>query len=136
MPAFSPDGRWLAYVSDESGEEEVYVQPFPGPGAKSRISTNGGLEPVWARSGRELFFRHRDQIMVTEINTQPAFNSTRPKVLFAGSFAQSPSRYNYDVSRDGQRFVMLNAGEDERTPTQINVLLNWFEELKQKVPIH
>jgi len=74
-------------------------------------------------------------MMVVEINTLPAFNATRPRVLFAGTFAQSPGRYNHDVSPDGQRFVMLNAGEDERTATQINVLLNWLEELKQRVPV-
>src|SRR5262245_27140393 len=132
-PPFSPDGHWLAYVSDESGEEQVYMQPFPGPGAKYRLSINGAIEPVWARSGRELFYRYRDQMMVVEINTQPTFNAAGPKVVFAGSFAQSPGRYNYDVSPDGQRFVMLN--EDERSPTQIHVLTNWFNELLQRVPL-
>jgi eukaryotic-like serine/threonine-protein kinase len=134
-PAFSPDGHWLAYTSDESGQPEIYVQPFPGPGAKYPISTNGGTEPVWARSGRELFFRNRDQMMVVQVATQPTFNPSKPRLLFARSFAQSASRVNYDVSPDGERFVVVNAGEGEDALNHINVLLNWFEEFKQRVPV-
>jgi serine/threonine-protein kinase len=135
VPAFSPDGGWLAYVSDESGQQEVYVQPYPGPGGKYRISTSGGTEPVWARSGRELFFRNRDQMMVVQLNTQPTFNASRPSLLFARPFRQTANRTDYDVSPDGKRFVMVDAGLQEETPTRINVLLNWFDELKQRVPV-
>jgi Tol biopolymer transport system component len=133
-PAFSPDGHWLAYVSDESGRYEVYVQPFPGPGEKYPISTNGGIQPVWARSGRELFFRNGDEMMVAEVRPQPVFTAARPKLLFSGLFARSDGRVDYDVSPDGEQFVMLNAGEQERPATEISVLLNWFEELKARVP--
>ena len=76
MPAFSPDGAWLAYVSDESGRSEVYVQPFPGPGAKYPVSTDGGTEPVWAPGGRELFLRNGDEMLVVEISSQPTFSAT------------------------------------------------------------
>jgi serine/threonine protein kinase/Tol biopolymer transport system component len=135
---FSPDGRWLAYVSDESGRYEIYVQPYPGPGGKWQISTEGGTEPVWNQNGRELFYRSGDKMMAAEITTQPRFFAGKPKVLFAGQYQPSPNPVanpNYDVSPDGQRFLMLKPSESaEAAPTQINVVLNWFEELKRRVP--
>ena len=135
-PRFSPDGRWLAYISDESGRVEIYVQPYPGPGSKWQISTEGGTEPVWNPNGRELFYRSGDKMMAVEIATQPGFSAGKPKVLFEGQYVPTPSTFpNYDVSPDGQRFLMFKPSEQEQAaPTQINVVLNWFEELKQKVP--
>jgi Tol biopolymer transport system component len=135
-PRFSPDGRWLAYVSDESGRYEVYVQPYPGPGGKWQISTEGGTEPVWNRNGRELFYRSGDKMMAVDIASQPSFTAGKPRVLFQGQYLPTPATFpNYDVSPDGQRFLMLKPSEQEQAaPTQINVVLNWFEELKQKVP--
>jgi Tol biopolymer transport system component len=135
MPAFSPDGRWLAYVSDESGRPEVYVQPFPGPGAKYLISNGGGTEPVWARNGRELFYRSDDRMMAVSVSAQLSFTGASPKLLFAGAFVRTPGYSNYDVSPDGQHFLMLKESEQaQAAPTQINVVLNWFEELKRRVP--
>jgi eukaryotic-like serine/threonine-protein kinase len=133
-PGFSPDGRWLAYISDESGRYEVYVLPYPGPGGKWQISTEGGTEPVWNRNGRELFYRNGDKMMAVDITTQPGFAAGKPRMLFEGRYELSPVQSaNYDVSPDGQRFLMLKPTE-QAAPTQINVVLNWFEELKQKVP--
>ncbi len=137
-PQFSPDGHWLAYVSDESGRKEIYVQPYPGPGGKWQISTEGGVEPLWNRNGRELFYRSGKKMMAVEIATKPGFSPGTPKVLFEGPYQLLPtiSTPNYDVSPDGQRFLMLKPVEStEAAPTQINVVLNWFEELKQKVPV-
>ena len=136
VPRFSPDGRWLAYVSDESGRYEVYVRPFPGPGGKWPISTEGGTEPVWNPKGRELFYRSGDKMMAVDIATQPSFSAGKPKVLFEGHYQPTPLTLpNYDVSPDGQRFLMLKPIEaGEGAPTQINVVLNWFEELKRRVP--
>jgi serine/threonine-protein kinase len=135
---FSPDGRWLAYASDESGRFEIYLQPYPGPGGKWQISTEGGTEPAWNPNGRELFYRSGDKMMAVEITTQPSLSAGKPKVLFAGQYQPSLNpvpNANYDVSPDGQRFLMLKPSESaEAAPTQINVVLNWFEELKQKVP--
>jgi eukaryotic-like serine/threonine-protein kinase len=135
---FSPDGRWLAYASNESGRFEIYVQPYPGPGGKWQISTEGGTEPTWNPNGRELFYRSGDKMMAVEIARQPSLSAGRPKVLFAGQYQPSPNpvpNANYDVSPDGQRFLMLKPSAQEQVaPTQINVVLNWFEELKQKVP--
>ncbi len=135
-PQFSPDGRWLAYISDESGRYETYVQPYPGPGGKWQISTEGGTEPVWNPNGRELFYRSGDKMMAVEITTQPSFIPGKPKVLFEGQYLPTPATFpNYDVAPDGQRFLMLKPNEPEAAaPTQINVVLNWFEELKRRVP--
>ncbi len=135
-PRFSPDRRWLAYISDESGHREIYAQPYPGPGGKWQISTEGGTEPVWNPNGRELFYRSGDKMMAVEITEQPSFSVGRPKVLFEGPYQPTPATFpNYDVTPDGQRFLMLKPSEAaEVAPTQINVVLNWFEELKQKVP--
>jgi eukaryotic-like serine/threonine-protein kinase len=136
VPRFSPDRRWLAYVSDESGRWEIYVQPFPGPGGKWQISTDGGTEPTWNPNGRELFYRTGDKMMAVDITTQPGFAAGKPRMLFEGHYVPTPgTNSNYDVSADGQRFLMLKASESVGSaPTQINVVLNWFEELKQKVP--
>ena len=132
MAAFSPDGHWLAYVSDESGRAEVYARPFPGPGQKVQVSTDGGTDPVWARNG-ELFYRNGNKMMAVEIRTQPAFEASQPQPLFEGQYHSSVSRANYDVTADGQRLLMLKSKDP--APTQINVVLNWFEELKRKVPV-
>jgi Tol biopolymer transport system component len=135
-PRFSPDGRWLAYISDESGRREIYVQPYPGQGGKWQISTEGGNEPVWNRNGRELFYRSGNKMMAVDIATQPGLAVGKPHMLFEGPYVPTPTTSpNYDVSPDGQRFLMLKPIEQAgAAPTQINVVLNWFEELKQKVP--
>jgi eukaryotic-like serine/threonine-protein kinase len=114
------------------------VQPYPGPGGKWQISTDGGGEPLWNPNGRELFYRSGNKMIAVEITTQPSISVGKPKVLFTGQYQQSPNpipNANYDVSPDGQRFLMLKpGGQEQEGPTQINVVLNWFEELKQKVP--
>jgi Tol biopolymer transport system component len=137
-PRFSPDGRWLAYVSNESGRFEIYVQPYPGPGGKWQISTEGGTEPVWNPNGRELFYRSGDKMMGAGITTQPSFTVGKPRILFEGKYVLNPPPNTfpyYDVSPDGQRFLMLKPPEQaQAAPTQINVVLNWFEELKRRVP--
>jgi serine/threonine protein kinase len=136
VPRFSPDGRWLTYISNESGRFEIYVQSYPGPGGKWQISTEGGTEPAWNRNGRELFYRSGDKMMAVEITTQPNFSAGKPRMLFEGQYEPSPATTpNYDVSPDGQRFLMLKPSESTvAAPTQINVVLNWFEELKRRVP--
>jgi eukaryotic-like serine/threonine-protein kinase len=106
---------------------------YPGPGGKWQISTEGGTEPAWNRNGRELFYRSGDKMMAVDIATQPSFAAGKPRVLFAGRYEPTPATFpNYDVSPDGQRFLMLKPGE--AAPTQINVVLNLFEELKRRVP--
>src|SRR6267143_1373101 len=136
VPRFSPDGRWLTYVSNESGRYEIYVQPYPGPGGKWQISTEGGTEPTWNPNGSELFYRSGNKMMAVETTTRPSFTASKPRVLFEGRYEPSPATTpNYDVSPDGQRFLMLKPNQQEASaPTQINVVLNWFEELKRRVP--
>ena len=135
-PRFSPDGRWIAYVSDESGSPEIYVQPYPGPGGKWQISTSGGVEPLWNPNGRELFYRNGNQVMAVPITTAPAFTPGKPVVLFEGNYLSSPfpaTGVTYDTV-DGQRFLMVKEWEDPTAVTQINVVVNWFEELRRLVP--
>ncbi|HKF58523.1 MAG TPA: hypothetical protein VKJ45_23990, partial [Blastocatellia bacterium] len=135
-PIFSPDGRWLAYLSDETGRQEIYVRPFPGPGGKMQISTEGGTEPMWARNGRELFYRNGDKMMVTAVETTPVFTAAKPRLLFEGHYETGFSAFerNYDLSSDGQRFLMIKPGEQESAATQLNVVLNWSDELRRLVP--
>jgi Tol biopolymer transport system component len=134
-PRFSPDGHFIAYNSDESGRAEVYVRPYPGPGGKWQISTEGGTEPVWNPRGRELFYRSGNKMMAVEVATQASFSAGKPNMLFEGPYVTTPRSFpDYDVSPDGQRFLMLKASDQSQAPAQINVVLNWFEELKQKVP--
>jgi Tol biopolymer transport system component len=123
-PRLSPDGRWLAYVSDESGQQEVYVRPFPHLDTKRHISMDGGNTPVWDPHGRELFY---------QIQTQPAFVGGAPRLLFDGALEAGVFSV-FDVASDG-RIVMIQSGESEAAATEISVVGNWFEELKRRVPM-
>jgi len=131
---FSPDGKWLAYVSNELGRNHVYVRPYPAPDVKFLVSDEeGGGEPVWAPDGSELFYRNGDRMMIVSVQKDPTFNASEPKALFVGSYLSSggPSGFQYyDVSPDGKRFIMIKG---EVSGGEINVVLNWFEELKRLV---
>jgi serine/threonine-protein kinase len=107
-PALSPDGKWLAYQSDETGRMEVYVRPYPGPGARVSVSLRGGTEAVWAHSGRELFFRSGDSLMVAAVALSPSFAVTGRRLLFTGSFASGDTYREYDVAPGDQQFIMLS----------------------------
>jgi Tol biopolymer transport system component len=133
---FSPDGRLIAYSSNETGRPEIYVQAYPRPGGKWQISIDGGTEPQWNRNGRELFYRNGNQMMAVSITTLPGFFAGKPLVLFEGLYEPSlVGSANYDVSLDGRRFLMLKASApEEEALTQINVVLNWFEDLRRLVP--
>jgi hypothetical protein len=111
------------------------VQPFPGPGGKSQVSTEGGEEPVWSRDGHELFYLSGDKIMAVATATQSVFHAAKPEVLFEKHYWTADYLRNYDVSQDGRRFLMIKENEHVAAATQINVVLNWFEELKQRVPV-
>jgi serine/threonine-protein kinase len=137
---FSPDGHFLAYSSDESGRYEIYVQPYPGPGGKWQISTDGGTEPVWNPKGRELFYRSPDdKLMSVDIATEPSFSAGKPRMLFSCEpyveASGSDSAPAYDVSSDGQRFLMIKepAGILSSAATQIVVVQNWLQELARQV---
>ena len=131
---FSPDGRWLAYTSNESGRVEVYVRPFPGPGGKWQISTEGGDHPFWARDGRELFYINGNKVLAVEITPGSGLTAGVPQLLFERNELLGGYTSRGDVSLDGQRFLMIQPAESADIATQINVVLNWFEELKRLVP--
>ena len=129
-PQISPDGRRLAYTSDESGRSEVYVQPFPALGDKWLVSAGGGAEPRWSRDGRQLFYRQGNRMMVVDMQTKSAFKVRAPRLLFEGPYARSNFWTNYDVAADGQRFVMLKEEDEARANQMLRVVLNWTDELK------
>jgi len=134
-PAISPDGRWLGYISNESGRFEVYVQPFPAAGRKVLISTEGGTQPVWHPNGRELFYRTGDRLLSVPLLTNPTFSAGGPVVILEKSCWNAEEMLPcYDVSPDGTRFIMVRESPQVANVTQINVVLNWFEELRRRVP--
>ena len=134
----SPDGRWVAYVSDESGRQEIYVRPFPGPGGKWQVSIEGGAEVAWSPKGNELFYRSAGQrMMAVDVQTQPTFSAGKPHLLFEGPYVAGGTGAFYSISPDGQRFLMMKAPEQQQSAlTEFNVILNWFEDLKKKVPVN
>jgi Tol biopolymer transport system component len=126
-PSLSPDGRWLAYVSDESGRFEVYVRPYPGPGGRWQVSLDGGTEPVWSPAGREIFYRNGDRMMAATVRTVGGFEVGGRVRLFEGAYetvAGQVQYTNYDVTRDGRTFVMLQ--QVQGTAQSLFVTLNWF----------
>ncbi|HUQ84159.1 MAG TPA: protein kinase [Gemmatimonadaceae bacterium] len=106
-PVISPDDRWLAYVSNETGRDEVYVRPFPDDGARSMISAAGGTEPRWSRDGRELFYRNADTLFAVEVKAQQTFTADKRVPLFVGTFLQNTRHATYDVHPDGQHFIFV-----------------------------
>jgi eukaryotic-like serine/threonine-protein kinase len=145
-PKISPDGRWMAYTSYESGKAEVYVRPFPevNQGGRWQVSTNGGNSPLWSPSGRELFyFSDADRsVMAVAVETQQTIKLLTPKKLFLGSqylIGVVTPGTPWDIHPDGKRFLMMKRPEaplsTEALPRKINIVLNWFEELKQRVPV-
>jgi serine/threonine-protein kinase len=141
-PKFSPDGKWVVYCSNESGRAEVFVQPFPGPGPKIQISTEGGSDPLWRRAGGELYYRDGDKMMVVEVRTQPSFTAGRPRLLWQGHYSPGMSSscgmpgvtsFNYDVTPDGQRFLMVKDLHQDVASNRIYVVVNWTQELARRM---
>ena len=135
-PTLSPDGRWLAYRSGETGRQEINVRPFPNVDeGKWPITSDGGAGPLWAPGGRELFYQNGDVMMVVPIETEPTFTFGKPQVLFSGSYVRAFR--NFDISPDGRRFLMIKEATPILEPSardEITVVLNWSEELKRLVP--
>jgi serine/threonine-protein kinase len=141
MPMFSPDGTWLAYVSNESGRPEVYVRPYPkSPGGPRQISDGGGTAPVWSGTADRATLHYVDAsgtLMASSIRLVPSFSFESPRALFgfADRFRLSGNTSAYDVSRDGTRFIAVSRDEDVPAGApQINFVLNWFEEVERLAP--
>ena len=128
MPRVSPDGKWLAYISDESGRYEVYVRALSGSG-RVTVSAGGGMEPLWSPDGRRIFYRDGPKLVAAAIATSPSLAVTGHQLLFEGDFDAHPYHPNYDVSHDGKSFIMLKSADDER---KLVVVLNWLQELRTK----
>ena len=146
----SPDGRWIAYDSDESGQREIYVRPFPNvSGGRFPISSGGGSRPVWSRDGGELFYMRPQgtgvAIMSVRVRAGETWGADPPTTLFEGPYFYNDTpnalgeMRTFDVSPDGQRFLLMkdvtSETDAETPPSQINIVLNWFEELKARVPV-
>jgi eukaryotic-like serine/threonine-protein kinase len=138
---FSPDGRWIAYSSDESGRPEVYVQAFPGPGPKFQVSSGFGIDPVWRRTPGELYYRGDGVMMAVSYTSGPTFRASAPRELWkdpysAGNGAScgmpGVSSSNYDVTADGQRFLMVKEQAGSIDGTKLVVVLNWARTLADK----
>jgi hypothetical protein len=124
-PRFSPDGRWIAYQSDESGRSEIYVRQFPGPGGRLQVSTSGGSEPWWSADGREIFYLDEEENIVSvAVRAADVFTAALPEVLFKARLCQSGQRNRYLVASDGQRFLMVSPVESQTIPP-MTVVLNW-----------
>jgi dipeptidyl aminopeptidase/acylaminoacyl peptidase len=138
--AFSPDGRCVAYTSDETGRREVFVTSFPPGGGKWQISDGGGSQPRWSRDGRELFFRTDEGVMSARVAAEgSSLRAGKPDLVFRGPFLGGIRGLllpgfnfpDYDVSGDGRRFVVFTGGGAKRSVTRARVVLNWFDELRR-----
>ena len=140
QPNLSRDGRWLAYISDQSGREDVYVRSFPDLTNKQQVSIDGGVEPIWAPDGDKLYFRDISgkKVMVVSIqgNGDGTLEFGKPKLVMEGDFKSTlgPWGRNYDLSPDGEKFLLISQEKSEAMPRQINIVLNWQQELSELVP--
>jgi serine/threonine-protein kinase len=136
-PDLSPDGRWLAYVSNESGRDEVYVRPFPNvDGGKWQVSRNGGSEPLWAHSGRELFYRRfRSALVAVSVSGGTVFELLGERALFPDTYEFDLNNRRYDVTRDDRRFVFIRwVVNDSTAERHLTLVENWLSQLTGRVP--
>jgi eukaryotic-like serine/threonine-protein kinase len=127
MPRFSPDGKWIAFVTDESGNNQVVVQPFPGPGARTQVSTRGGIEPVWSRDGRRIYYRDSGKIMVANVSADPGFRVISRAAVMDDEYVLSENPHaNYDVTADGRGFLLLKPVQQG----DMIVVVNWRKVLR------
>jgi serine/threonine-protein kinase len=130
-PTLSPDGHWLAYVSDEAGRREVFVRPFPAGAGRWQVSAEGGVEPRWSRHGREIIYRKADMFLAVPVEARPTFSTGRPDTLFVGPYEFSGTRTLYDVTADGNELVVVGAADATR---QLTVRLNPLADLLRGGP--
>jgi len=129
-PQFSPDGRWIAYQAPVSSRQEIFVIPFPGPGPRHQVSSDGGAEPLWSHDGRELFFQGAEGLLGVTVTTGASFSASTPRLMHEGRFFRTINgNTSYSISADGSRFLRLQPIAPERAITRIDLVLNWFSEL-------
>jgi len=135
---FSPDGKWVAYCTNRTGRSEVYVEPWPGPGMRIQLSSDGGTDPLFSRNGREIFYRNGDKMMAVQVSMAGQFSAGPPTVLWTGHYSPGlssscgppgVSSANYDVSADGQRFLMIEDQDGDAASSSLIVTLHWADEL-------
>ena len=142
-PMVSPDGRWVAYMSTQSGRDEVYVRPFPEGGRRVQISNNGGVEPMWGAESSELFYREIDggttTMIATQLRTDPELRVVGREALFSGVyyFMDNWARTVYDYDRQSDRFLVVTPDDGQAGDSlKINVVFNWHQELLRLVPVN
>jgi serine/threonine-protein kinase len=137
-PAVSPDGAWIAYVSNESGRDEVYIERFPELGQKRPISNGGGLDPLWSHDGTKLYYHASPptKMMVVTVTTKPAVTVGPAQVVFERPYYRPvPGTRSYSLSKDGTRLLMIKPMKASTTGDRIHVVLNWFDELRRLLPV-
>ncbi len=130
--AFSPDGRWIAYVAEDVGPPEVYIRPYPGPGGFTKVSTNGGVEPVWTRGGRELLYRQDDKFFSVEVTTEKGLTVGSPRLLFEADLARGGREdrpFEYDASRDGNQIYAIRTVPVPEPERRLAIVTNWLSAL-------
>jgi serine/threonine-protein kinase len=141
-PKFAPDGRWLAYSSNESGRSEVYVMAYPGPGPTTQVSNTGGTDPMWRRDGRELYYRNGNQMLAVDVTIGEAFTASKPQLLWDGRYLAGvgsscgmagPTSANYDVSADGQRFLMVEDTSQDVECKLLRMVTNWSSTFRNPI---
>ena len=129
-PAVSPDGRWLAYVSDESGRDDVFVTSYPEPGGHVQVSIAGATSPAWSPDSRELYYFEQDRLIAVQVETDSTFRVIKRETLFSGNYSQYRWQRQYDVHPNGNEFVMIESPAGR----EIEIIVNWFVELERLVP--
>jgi eukaryotic-like serine/threonine-protein kinase len=136
---FSPDGKWVAYCSNESGKPEAFVQRWPGPGPKIQISSEGGTDPLWSQKGDEIFYRNADKMVVVPVSLAGGLKAGKPRLLWEGHYSHGMSSScgppgvssgNYCISTDGQRFLMVKDNDQDVSSNKLVVILNWTRTLE------
>jgi len=128
---FSPDGRWIAYVSNEASRTNVYVRPYPGPGEKLQISSDGGGGPVWSRNGHELFYRVENRVMVVDVQSGSRLQAGTPRLLFETPASVPLYQADYDVSADGQRFIMIRRRGEQPAAVKFEIAINGVDTTRE-----
>jgi hypothetical protein len=134
-PTLSPDDKWIAYQSDESGSFEVFVRPFPDiNGGRWQVSAGGGASPIWGADLREIFYRSGQNVMRAGVSVAPTFVPSTPSVLFASNMMPDAGGIQYGLAPDGKRFAMIRSHGTSQQGSMYHVVLNWFDEVRARAP--